>query len=601
MTTPAIPLRSEIAEPDTWDLRPLFATEKDYRQSLEHYRAEYPRLSEFKGRLGRSAQDLFACLELEKSLDLLAERLGHYASLRAAEDSSNDENLARQAELTNLFTRARESASFVVPEIQQIPDDRFEEYQQDPILSEWRIPLAKIRRYLPHTLSEGEERLLAASSSVVRGHGETFSQLTNVDMRFGTVRDEEDREVPLSQSSFFSLLQRSDREVRRRAFHQFYHEFRDHQYTLASALAASIRGDAFYARARNFGSARAAALFPDKVPLTIYDNLVAAVRRNLPALHAYYDLRQEVLGLADLHQYDTFVPLVPALRKNVPFDEAVALVSDSLARLGREYVDPLRAGLNARWIDRYESKGKRSGAFSSSSYGNPPYILMNYQADVFSHVFTLAHEAGHSLHSWFSQSHQPFQTYSYPIFLAEVASTFNEELLTHYLLERAQEPELRAYLIDRRIEDIRSVLFRQTMFAEFETQTHEIEERGEPLTLETFKQLYRTLLEAYFGPRFTIDPELDIECLRIPHFYSAFYVYKYATGVSAAITLADRVIKEVPGARDAYLGFLKSGGSKFPIETLFDAGVDMASPAPVEKAIQVFSQRTEELRSLLQQ
>ncbi len=601
MTSATIPLRSEIAEPDTWDLRALFASEKDYRQNLEHYRAEYPRLSEFKGRLGRSAQDLLACLELEKSLDSLAERLGHYASLRAAEDSSNDENLARQAELTNLFTRARESSSFVVPAIQQIPDDRFEDYRHDPILSEWRIPLAKIRRYRAHTLSEGEERLLAASSSVVRGHGETFSQLTNVDMQFGTVRDEDNREVPLSQSSFFSLLQRSDREVRRKAFHQFYREFQDHQFTLASALAASIRGDAFYARARSFGSAREAALFPDKVPLTIYDSLVAAVRRNLPALHAYYDLRQEVLGLADLHQYDTFVPLVPAVRKNVPFDEAAALVTESLAPLGPEYVDPLRAGLNSRWIDRYESKGKRSGAFSSSSYGNPPYILMNYQADVFSHVFTLAHEAGHSMHSWLSQSHQPFQTYSYPIFLAEVASTFNEELLTHYLLERAQEPELRAYLIDRRIEDIRSVLFRQTMFAEFETQTHEIEERGEPLTLATFKQLYRTLLEAYFGPHFTLDSELEIECLRIPHFYSAFYVYKYATGVSAAITLADRVIKGVAGARDAYLGFLKSGGSEFPIETLSNAGVDMASPAPVEKAIEVFSQRIEELRTLLQQ
>jgi oligoendopeptidase F len=599
MTSAPIPLRSEIAETDIWDLQALFSSEEAYRRSLEQYRSEFPNIIRFKGKIGQSAQNLRDCLEFEKSLDLLGERLGHYTSLRAAEDSSNDENLARRAELTNLFTRAREASAFVTPDIQQIPDETFQGFVNDPLLQEWQISLTRLRRYRPHTLSEPEERLLAAGGSVIHAHSETFSQLTNVDMKFGTVRAADNQEVPLSQSTFVSFLQQPEREVRERAFHQFYQEFGDHQYTLASSLSASIRGDAFYARSRNYGSSLDAALFPDNVPPHVYDNLIATVRSHLEALHDYYDLRKEVLGLADLHQYDTFVPLVPAIRKNVSFDEAVHLVTESLEPLGSEYVETLRSGLNSRWVDRYETKGKRSGAFSSSSYGNPPYILMNYKADVFSHIFTLAHEAGHSMHSWFSQQHQPFQTYGYPIFLAEVASTFNEALLTHSLLEQAQDPGLRAYLIDRQIEDIRSVLFRQTMFAEFEKQTHAIEEKGEPLTLATFKQLYWGLLEAYFGPRFTLDPELELECLRIPHFYSAFYVYKYATGVSAAIALADRVMTGDPGARTAYLEFLRSGGSEFPIETLEKAGVDMRTPAPIEEAIQLFSRRVGELRTLL--
>jgi oligoendopeptidase F len=283
----------------------------------------------------------------------------------------------------------------------------------------------------------------------------------------------------------------------------------------------------------------------------------------------------------------------------VSFAEAIDLVVAALEPLGPEYVETLRNGLNSRWVDRYETKNKRSGAFSSSSYGNPPYILMNFKTDVFSDVFTLAHEAGHSMHSWFAQRHQLFQDYSYPIFLAEVASTFNEELLTHHLLKTADDPLMRAYLIDRQIEDIRGTLFRQTMFAEFEKNIHAIEEGGGPLTLDTFRAVYRALLEAYFGPRFAIDPELSVECLRIPHFYSAFYVYKYATGISAAIALSAKVLNGGPADLEAYLGFLRSGGSKFPIETLRDAGVDMESPEPIENAMNLFAKRIKELRDLL--
>jgi oligoendopeptidase F len=291
--------------------------------------------------------------------------------------------------------------------------------------------------------------------------------------------------------------------------------------------------------------------------------------------------------------------MVQVVRTHITFDEAIDTILNALKPLDEEYLRVLGTGLRSRWVDRYETKGKRSGAFSSSSYGNPPYILMNYKEDVFSDVFTLAHETGHSMHSWYAQKHQLFQDYGYPIFLAEVASTFNEELLTHHLLERANDAQMRAYLIDRQIEDIRQTLFRQTMFAEFEKEIHEIEENGGPLTLETFRKIYRGLLDAYFGSRFAIDEQLNIECLRIPHFYSAFYVYKYATGISAAISLADRVLNGGKEELEAYLGFLKAGGHQFPIDTLKDAGVDMLSPEPIEKAMNLFQKRIVQLRELI--
>ncbi len=323
------------------------------------------------------------------------------------------------------------------------------------------------------------------------------------------------------------------------------------------------------------------------------------MRAHLVPLFRYYELRRRILGLDELHHYDTYVPLVPEIETRVSFDEAIEDVLAALQPLGSDYVGLLGAGLRARWCDRYENKNKRSGAFSSGSYGAPPYILMNYKHDVFSDVYTLAHEAGHSMHTFLAQSAQTFQDYDYPIFLAEVASTFNEELLTHHLLEQTSDPKMRAYLINRQVDDIRSTLFRQTMFAEFEKIIHAIEERDDPLTLDVFKAEYRALLQTYFGENVVLDPQLDLECLRIPHFYSAFYVYKYGTGISAAVALAERVLSKEPGSVEAYLEFLKSGGSKFPIETLKAAGVDMTTAAPVESTLRLFERRLEELEKLL--
>jgi len=593
----AIPTRDQVRAGDTWDLSLLYPAPQDWQAAFEKVQRDYLAAAQWKGRVGESVATLRAVLEFDRELSLQIERLGHYASLLTSGDSSNAEHLAREAQFENLMTLIGEATAFIAPEIQALDDATFESWLANEALAEWRIALRKQRRFKPHTLTANEERLLALGHSALRGHGETFSQLTNVDMTFGVLTDEKGVERELTQSSFSSFLVQRDGEVRRRAFKQFYAEVDAHKFSVASTLANSIKADVFHARARNYPSAREAALFSDDMPVSVYDNLISTVRAHLPALQRYYALRRRLLKLDEIHQYDTYVPIVDKIETDVPWDAACDQVLAALAPLGGEYVAALGAGLRGRWCDRYENKGKRSGAFSSSSFGNPPFIMMNYKRDVFSDVYTLAHEAGHSMHTWYAQRTQRYQDYNYPIFLAEVASTFNEELLTHHLLAETTDPRMRAYLINRQIDDIRGTIYRQTMFAEFEKLTHAMEEAGEPLTLDSFRATYRGLLDAYFGADFAIDTELALECLRIPHFYSAFYVYKYATGISAAVALSQQVLGG--GDVERYLGFLRSGGSKMPLPTLTDAGVDMSSPEPITAALAVFSRRVEELEELL--
>src|SRR5438876_615640 len=596
----AVPTRSEIPESDKWDLRQLFADVSKWREDVAWLQETYPKLEQGKDRVGESARTLAEVLEFEKSLEMKMERVHHYASLQLAGDSTNNEYLARFGQVQNLFTKIGETAAFVVPEILAIDNKQFAQFIADPALADWRIKLHKIRRMKPHVLSVPEERLLALGRVALSGYDDTFLQLTDVDMKFCVLIDETGREKPLTQSSFSSFLVKRNPELRKCVFHQFYAEFRDHQFTLAASLAYSVKANVFQARARHYSSALAAALFPDDVPVAVYDGLIQTVRANLKPLFHYFDLRRRVLRLDELHHYDTYVPLVSEIETRFTFDQAVEMVLAALAPLGKEYVDVLAGGLRSkRWCDRYENKGKRSGAFSSGSYGAPPYILVNYKQDVFADVYTLAHEAGHSMHSWFSQNSQLFQDYEYPIFLAEVASTLNEELLTHHLLKTTRDPKMRAYVINRQIDDLRGTLFRQTMFAEFEKIIHAIEESGDALTLDGFKSEYHKLLQTYFAENFVIDPELDLECLRIPHFYHAFYVYKYATGISAAVALSQRVLAGESGSVDAYLNFLRSGGSQFPLETLRAAGVDMATPAPIESTLRLFERRLGELEELL--
>ena len=593
-----IPLRSEVPESDQWDLKPLFQSAADWETDFVRLQQTFEKVAKFRGHVGDSAKSLAEVLEFEKQIDLLTDQLNQYAALCTAGDSADAEALSREARLDSLLVRVGEAFSFISPEIQVISDDLFEKFLAAPELRDWTIPLRKLRRRKLHTLAAGEERLLALGSAAIRGHSETFSQLTNVDMKFGKLKDAEGNERELTQSSFSSFLQQRDPQIRKAAFHQFYTEFKDHEFTLAASLASSVRADVFHARARNYPSAREAALFSDDVPVTIYDNLISTVRGNLDALFRYFELRRRVLKLDEIHHYDTYVPMVENIQTNVPWDGAVQQVMESLHPLGAEYTATLAHGLQGgRWCDRYENKGKLSGAFSHGTFTSPPYIMMNYKADVFSDVYTLAHEAGHSMHTWYARGAQLYQNYGYPIFLAEVASTFNEILLTEHLLQKTTDTKMRAYILNRQIDDLRGTIYRQTMFAEFEREAHAAEESGEALTLDGFKKIYRGLLNDYFGPRFVIDQELEIECLRIPHFYSAFYVYKYATGISAAVALATRVLES--GDATNYIDFLKSGGSRYPVETLCKAGVDMSSPAPIQAALDLFSQRVSELESLI--
>ena len=594
-----VPTRAEIPESDKWDLTHLFADGGKWHEDFGWVERTYPRILDWKGKVADSARTLAEVLEFEKELDLKVERLYHFASLQLAEDSSNNEYLARIGQLQNLLTKIGETVAFVVPEIQAIEESRWGQFLKDPALATWRVKLHKIRRMRPHILSEREERLLALGAVAMNGYDDAFSQLTNVDMKFGVLRDAHGKERPLTQTTYSSFLLKRDRELRRRAFHQLHEEFQDHQYTLATSLAYSVKADVFNARARNYPSALQASLFPDDVPVTVYEGLISAVRRGIPVLFDYLELRRRALRLDQLQAYDIHVPLVAEIETQVSFEEAVEKVIASLAPLGHEYTGPLAEGLRGRWCDRYESKGKRSGAFSSASYTAPPYILINYKDDVFADIYTLTHEAGHSMHTWFSQRAQLFQDYDYPIFLAEVASTFNEQLLTHFLLEQTSDRKMRAYIINRQIDDLRATLFRQTMFAEFEKIIHEVEESGDALTLDMFKSEYGKLLSVYFGNAVVVDPPLDLECLRIPHFYHAFYVYKYATGISAAVALSERVLARESGAVEKYLGFLKSGGSEFPLQTLQRAGVDMNTSAPVDSTLRLFEQRIKELEALL--
>jgi oligoendopeptidase F len=495
-------------------------------------------------------------------------------------------------------SKAQAAASWAAPELMAVPDETMEAFMKNERLRDYRIYLKKTLRFKPHVLSDKEEKILSIHAEGEQVSHDAFSVLTNVDMDFGVV-DTPEGKRPLSQSTWSVFMENPDREFRRGVYETFYRHFDSHKNTLASLYSGSVKIDVIKARVRGYSSARAAALFPDNVDEPVYDNLIGTIGKNLSALHRYYELRKRFLNVPELRHYDVYAPLAGKPAKKTSWNEAVDLVSTALAPLGDEYVGALRAGLLGRWADRYENKGKRSGAFSAGSYTGAPYILMNYKDDAIRDDFTLAHEGGHSMHSWYSAKSNPFMQYGYTIFEAEVASTFNEELLFRYLKNSAGSKELKLYIVNKRVDEILATLYRQTMFAEFEKRTHELEEGGSPLTVDVLRAEYRGLLEKYFGPAMVLETESDLEGLRIPHFYRAFYVYKYATGISASLALAERVLSGAEKEREDYFSFLKSGGSRFPIESLKAAGVDMSSPAPVEAACRIFSALVDELEGLL--
>ena len=594
-----LPARTAVRPEDTWDLSSLFESDDDWERSFTRLEKRIKNYEKFRGKLAESASSLAACFKFDAEFDRLAERLGTYAFLRTTEDQTNSHYQRMQGRFQNVATRAGQAASFIRPEILAIPEQRMEQLLTSAELKPYRLAIERILRYRPHTLSDKEEKLLAMQGEMAQTASRTFRQLHDSDLKFGEVRDEKGQKVELTNSTFTKFLLSPERNVRRTAFHKYYQEFQAHENSLASLLYGSVQRDVYYARARGYSSALAQSLFADDVPQSVYDGLIAAVHAHLPALHRYYDLRRRHLRLRDIHHYDTYVPILSEMKIRRTWRQAADTVLEALEPLGQEYCSILQEGLLGRWCDRYPNQHKQSGAFSCGSYDGDPYILMNFKPDVFEDVFTLAHEAGHSMHSYYSAKHQPFLYYHYTIFVAEVASTFNEQLLIEHLLRNARSDKQRAYLINRELDDIRGTIFRQTMFAEFEKIAHELVEAGEPLTVATFKSEYRKLLERYFGPEFTLDDELSLECLRIPHFYRSFYVYKYATGMSAAIALSQRVLHGGKRELQAYLNFLKGGCSKYPLELLQDAGVDMSKPDPVNAALDHFERLVSELDELL--
>ncbi len=594
-----LPSRDQVPREDTWDLTSLLSDDAAWEAEFARYERRLKGYDRYRGKLGQSATLLARCLAFDSQLARLGERLGVYAFLRAAEDQTNSVSQRLLGRYQNAATRASELASFIRPELLALPATRLKRLLAHKAMKPYRLLIERLVRFQPHTLGKPEEALLAMQGEMAQAASRTFRQLLDADLKFGFVADEAGERIELSHATFSQLLHSPKRAVRREAFHKYYAQFAAHEHTLAATLQGSILKDVYYARARRYASSLDAALFPDNVPRAVYENLIAAVRRHLPALHHYYDVRRRKMRLRDIHHYDTYVPILSQLETRRTWEQAVRMVIAALRPLGGDYCDTLEQGLRGRWCDRYPNLGKQSGAFSCGSYDANPYILMNYKSRVLDDVFTLAHEAGHSMHSLLSARHQPFLYYDYTIFVAEVASTFNEQLLSAHMLAEAGDSRQLAYLINRDIDAIRATIIRQTMFAEFEKTTHELAERGEPLTLETLKDVYRELLEAYFGPDFALDRELSLECLRIPHFYRAFYVYKYATGLSAAIALAQRVLHGGDRQRDQYLGFLQAGCSKDPLDLLRDAGVDMAGPEPVDAALQHFAQLVQRLEELI--
>ncbi len=594
------PLRQEVKVEDTWNLALMFKSAAAWERAFKQLQSQVSGFGQFRGKLGAGAKTLLACCEFSNAFGQQLEKVAAYAQLKHAEDITNPVSQSMVARVTHLSMIAAELSSYIAPEIQAVPKSTMSSFLKNPILEPHAFSLRKLLRYRPHVLTPNEERLLAMQGEVSETPSRVFEQLTDADLKFGEIADETGQQVEVTQSSLRRLLESPKRSVRKAAFDAFYEVLEGHKNTLAATLSGSTLQDVYYARARNYPSALEASLFDDKMPIAAYDALIEAVRDALPALHKYLALRRKALRVKEYHVYDNYVPITRSGRVNIPYDQAVDMICDAVLPLGDGYVKTMRKGLtDGRWVDRYENRNKHSGAFSYGCYGCQPYILMNYQEQVLDSVFTLAHEAGHSMHSWYSMKHQPYQYAHYPILLAEVASTFNEQLLSYHLLDQASDKKQRAMLVNKKIDEIRFTVIRQTMFAEFEKTIHAIAEAGQPLTLETLRAEYRVLLDLYFGSDTVIDASLELEGMRIPHFYRAFYVYKYATGLSAAIALSRMALDGGVRQRDRYLEFLSSGASRYPLDTLKRAGVDLSQPEPIRQAMRVFAELVDELEALI--
>ena len=597
--TGEVPTREQIAVEDTWDLTTLYQTDADWERDLARVPELLKAATAHAGHLGDSPARLRQAIDDMMALHSTLEWVRVYTALRKDEDTTNPDNLSRNERSVAAAIEAGQALAFFEPELLALDAGTFEALRTAPELEPYRHMLDDLARQRPHVRSLEVEQLLAQSADVARGAAESFGALDNADLRFGLVHDEEGNEFELTKARHGLLLRSPNRATRQRSYEAFTRSYLDHKHTLAAMHSASVRNDVFYARARNHDTAREAALFSNNVPTSVYDTLIASVRAAGPVFERYLDLRRKLLGLPDLAAYDLLVPLSPEPEARYEYRSGVDEVLGGLSLLGDDYVGKLRAGFDQRWVDVHETRGKRSGAYSSGAYGAPPVILMNWNGTM-NDVFTLAHEAGHAMHSLLADENLPFHEAGYPIFLAEIASTVNEVLLTWSLLESLPEEDAagRFAILDRFAEAFYGTVVRQTMFAEYEQRVHAIVEAGQPLTLDRLNEIYGGLYADY-SPNVQIDEGVRINWGRIPHFYRAFYVYQYATGLSAAIALATAIRDEGDPARDRYLKLLASGGKDYPLVLLKEAGVDLTTPDPIESALAEFERVVSEMERIV--
>ena len=591
--------REDVRVEDTWEMGDLYGSDEAWEQDFGRLERGIGELREFEGRLGEGPKVLLEMQRKSDALNELAERVYVYANQKLHEDTDNGryQNLANRAQ--GLLVRLSEAEAYVEPEILGLPEGTIERFLgENGELLVYRQYFENMIRQREHVLNREGEELLAGVREIAEGPKDIFSMFNNADLKFPVIKGADGEPTEVTHGRFLTFLQIRDRSIRREAFQALYREYGKFRNTLAALYRANVKQETFYARIRKYGSDLEAALDESHIPVAVYDNLIQAVHAYLPQMHRYVRLRKRLLKVEELHMYDLYVPMVPDAEERIPFEQAKEMVLEGLQPLGEEYGELLKEGFRNRWIDVYENQGKRSGAYSWGAYGVHPYVLLNYQENL-NNVFTLAHEMGHALHSWYSDQNQPYIYAGYKIFVAEVASTCNEALLIRHLIEKTEEPGKKAYLINYFLEQFRTTLFRQTMFAEFEKVTHELQEKGETLTADRLCDIYYGLNQEYFGNDMTIDREIELEWARIPHFYTPFYVYQYATGFSAAIALSKKIFEEGESAVEAYKSFLKGGSSKYPLDLLLMAGVDMRQKKPVEDALDIFRKYLDEMERLV--
>lgn len=591
--------RQEQKKENCWAIEDLYATDAEWEKDFASLSRQIKEFVQYQGKLGDDGKILLAAFQEMDRLSCSLEKIYVYANQRYHEDTGNHKYQELSARAARLEMEVSQALSFAEPEIMEIPEERLELfYEQVPGLEQYRRKLDECLRMKPHILSKEMEELLAQTGEMANGPQNIFSMFQNADLTFGKILVD-GKETELTQGNFVRILESKDREVRKQAFCQVYAKYKEFQNTLAAAYSANLSKDIFYAKARKYSSSLDMALAQGNIPREVYTQLIEAVHSKLPAMYEYVKLRKKILGLDEIHMYDVYVPIVDKVEKEIPFEEAKEIVKEGLSILGEDYVALLEEGFSNRWIDIYENKGKRGGAYSWGAYGTHPYVLLNYQGNL-NHVFTLAHEMGHALHSYHSDQAQPFTYGGYFIFVAEVASTCNEALLIHHLLKKAQDDKEKAYLLNYFLDQFKGTIYRQTMFAEFELLAHEKAEQGEGITAQLLEDLYYELNKKYFGEEMVSDPEIAMEWARIPHFYNSFYVYQYATGFSAAIAISNKILKGEPGIVEAYKKFLSGGSSMDCIDLLKICGVDMTKPEPVENALGVFEETLDEFKKIME-